>query len=382
MMSIAELTQTEGWKAFMAKLYGWGAAVVIVGALFKIMHWPGASIMLIFGLSTEAVIFFFSAFEPIHREIDWSLVYPELSGLDDEGEMDVYKENIVNSRGDVGLEKFEEIVKLPTTTINSEAIGMINEGLDRIQKTAKDLNDITDVSVATKSFAKTFGTAAQSLDSFANTYNENSEVLKASANTLSTTFQKNAEMVSKVGADMSTQISRSGEALADSYGKITENITKAGSEIMTQVQKSGSVLADSYSKMSENIAKAGSDITTQVQQSGASLAGSYEKLAQSVNAYYTQIDANSQGYNGQLSKLGKNLSDLNSLYEIQLKGTGDHIKSAEKVYKDLDSMLTNLKESVDQTNRYKSELSKLSDSLASLNSIYGNMLSAMNIVKK
>ena len=69
------------WKQFMAKLYGFGAAVVIVGALFKIQHWPGASYMLTAGLGTEAVIFFFSAFEPPHEEVDWSLVYPELAGM-------------------------------------------------------------------------------------------------------------------------------------------------------------------------------------------------------------------------------------------------------------------------------------------------------------
>ncbi|MBK7751833.1 MAG: gliding motility protein GldL [Flavobacteriales bacterium] len=59
----------------MAKLYGIGAAVVIVGALFKIQHWPAADLFLILGLSTEAIIFFFSAFEPPHEDPDWSLVY-------------------------------------------------------------------------------------------------------------------------------------------------------------------------------------------------------------------------------------------------------------------------------------------------------------------
>ena len=66
----------------MAKLYGIGAAVVIIGAMFKIQHWPFASLLLVVGLSTEAVIFFFSAFEPPHEEVDWSLVYPELAGGD------------------------------------------------------------------------------------------------------------------------------------------------------------------------------------------------------------------------------------------------------------------------------------------------------------
>ena len=78
MMSISELVETDGWKKFMAKVYGWGASVVMVGALFKIQHYPGAGPMLVVGLLTEAVIFFFSAFEPVHAEIDWTLVYPEL----------------------------------------------------------------------------------------------------------------------------------------------------------------------------------------------------------------------------------------------------------------------------------------------------------------
>src|SRR5690554_2335275 len=63
----------------MAKLYGIGAAIVIMGALFKIMHYPGAEIMLVFGLTTEALIFFFSSFEPLHQEPNWELVYPELA---------------------------------------------------------------------------------------------------------------------------------------------------------------------------------------------------------------------------------------------------------------------------------------------------------------
>jgi len=83
-MSGNSLFASKKWKNFMAKLYGFGAAVVIVGALFKIQHWPGAGLMLIVGLGTEAVIFIFSAFEPLHEEYDWTLVYPELGGMQDE----------------------------------------------------------------------------------------------------------------------------------------------------------------------------------------------------------------------------------------------------------------------------------------------------------
>ena len=58
--------ESKTWKNIMKYVYGLGAAVVIMGALFKIMHWPGASLMLIVGLSTEAVIFIMSVLEPVH----------------------------------------------------------------------------------------------------------------------------------------------------------------------------------------------------------------------------------------------------------------------------------------------------------------------------
>ena len=67
-------------KKQMNFAYGMGAAVVIIGALFKIQHWTGASLMLIVGLSVEALIFGLSAFDPVDKELDWSLVYPELAG--------------------------------------------------------------------------------------------------------------------------------------------------------------------------------------------------------------------------------------------------------------------------------------------------------------
>lgn len=79
MSKLTKIVESKGYKNFMSKLYGIGASVVIVGALFKITHINGADIMLFFGLITEAVIFFFSAFEKPHVEPDWSLVYPQLA---------------------------------------------------------------------------------------------------------------------------------------------------------------------------------------------------------------------------------------------------------------------------------------------------------------
>ena len=68
MSKIDQFVRSKVYKNTMAKLYGWGASIVIVGALFKILHWPLANIMLMVGMFTEAIIFFFSAFEPLHVE--------------------------------------------------------------------------------------------------------------------------------------------------------------------------------------------------------------------------------------------------------------------------------------------------------------------------
>jgi gliding motility-associated protein GldL len=84
-MGLSSFVSSKGYKNFMSKLYGWGASVVIIGALFKINHYSYADQLLIVGLSTEAIIFFFSAFEPPHADPDWSLVYPELAGMYHDG---------------------------------------------------------------------------------------------------------------------------------------------------------------------------------------------------------------------------------------------------------------------------------------------------------
>ena len=82
-MGIDSFVRSKTYKQITAKMYGWGASIVIIGALFKIQHWPGATPMLIIGMGIESLIFFASAFEPLHVEYDWSLAYPELAGMED-----------------------------------------------------------------------------------------------------------------------------------------------------------------------------------------------------------------------------------------------------------------------------------------------------------
>ena len=120
------ITEAKWYKTLMPKLYGWGAAVVILGALFKIEHLPFASEMLIVGLNLEAIIFFFSAFEKQYEEPDWSLVCPELANMKDPDAKRPAQQL------DEALEKAK---------IDNELVESLNEGLRSFGESAKQLNE-------------------------------------------------------------------------------------------------------------------------------------------------------------------------------------------------------------------------------------------------
>jgi len=125
--AIGNITEAKWYKAMMPKLYGWGAAVVILGALFKIEHLPGASEMLIVGLSLEAIIFFFSAFEKPPTETDWSLVYPELAHMEDPNAAKRPAQQLDDA--------------LAKAKIDNELIESLNEGLRSFGDSARQLNE-------------------------------------------------------------------------------------------------------------------------------------------------------------------------------------------------------------------------------------------------
>ncbi|MFK7757300.1 MAG: gliding motility protein GldL [Flavobacteriales bacterium] len=198
---------SKKWKNFMAKLYGIGAAVVIVGAMFKIMHWPGAGPMLVIGLTTEAFIFFFSAFEPPHEDPDWTLVYPELAT----GERNEHSAAL--SAGGKGLtEQLDEM--LIEAKIEPELIQSLGDGMRSLSTQAKDLTDIADASSATKEYADGLRTANTKVGELSETY--------AAASMSLTGLTESA------GLGAST-----GEHLA----KMTENLSSLNSSYELQLQE-------------------------------------------------------------------------------------------------------------------------------------------------
>jgi len=147
--------ESKKLKTSMNFVYGFGAAIVIVGALFKILHWPGANAMLTIGLLTEAAIFVISAFEPVHMDPDWSLVYPELAG----GEPTVRKEK--SSSGNL-LEALSS-AKLP-----SEALENFGSGLTALSNNVKEMSNLANAALATNEYAESASKAARNMGDIAN----------------------------------------------------------------------------------------------------------------------------------------------------------------------------------------------------------------------
>ena len=140
------------FKNFMAKLYGIGAAVVITGALFKIMHWEFANVMLVAGLGTEAVIFLFSAFEKPAADYDWTLVYPELATGED------------SSNGRLSVtEQLDNA--LEQGGVDAELIKRLGEGMRSLSETAGSLGGAVDAAGATAKYSEQLNTAATNMES-------------------------------------------------------------------------------------------------------------------------------------------------------------------------------------------------------------------------
>ena len=154
------------YKTIMPKVYGIGAAVVIIGALFKILHMPGADEMLMIGLGTEAVIFFLSAFEPPHQEVDWSKVYPELA---EEYEAPSVAPRISNKQGGASLTQQLD-VSLEKAKIGPELLESLGKGLNNLAESAKKMNTLSDAAVATNDYAKNVQSASKSLSEMNKSY--------------------------------------------------------------------------------------------------------------------------------------------------------------------------------------------------------------------
>lgn len=153
--------ESKRWKQTMNFIYGFGAAIVIVGALFKILHLKGADLMLSVGLLTEAAIFTISAFEPVHMDPDWSLVYPELAGA----EPTTKKEKAAVNKGTISQQLD---AMLAEAKIGPDLIQSLGTGLQSLSTNVKDMSEISSAAVATNEYAANANKAAKNMAEISN----------------------------------------------------------------------------------------------------------------------------------------------------------------------------------------------------------------------
>jgi len=149
-------------KKIMNMVYGLGAAVVILGALFKIMHWPYGNGMLIIGLVTEALVFTISAFEKVDSDLDWSLVYPELAGGDPKNEKQATDAERMLSK------KLDSL--LSDAKVDGELMVSLSKSIRNFEAAAKGIIPASDGIEATNRFSEQMALAATQMESLNSLY--------------------------------------------------------------------------------------------------------------------------------------------------------------------------------------------------------------------
>ena len=188
------MAQSKSTKKLFNMAYGLGASVVIIGALFKILHWEfgplTGGLLLAVGLITEALIFAISAFEPVDDEYDWSLVYPELAnGQQTKGKKNDVKE-AQEAEGVLGR-KLDELLK--EANIDSELFTSLGESIRSFEGAAKDMAPTTDAIQNTQKYSEELSHAAAQMESLNSLY-------KVQLESASRQASINEEVVQNAGA--------------------------------------------------------------------------------------------------------------------------------------------------------------------------------------
>jgi gliding motility-associated protein GldL len=283
-MGLNELVRSKGYKNFMAKLYGIGAAVVIMGALFKILHLPGANIMLLLGMGTESVIFFFSAFEPLHVEYNWALVYPQLAmGHDDDKKQKKFAQGTITQQLDRALEEAK---------IGPELLESLVSGMKNLGENAKQLSGVSDSVTATDDFVFNLVKATESVRHLSASYEKTAEAIGSNSDAASEYFQK--------------------------LEKATEAMDKLAAvyEQTVQTMDTDSEYMEGVNRLSKNLSAINAVYELQLQATTEALNASKELDAQmkTTTEHLSQSASQVVEYKEQIDMLSKNVSKLNDIY--------------------------------------------------------------------
>lgn len=286
-MGLDKLVRSKGYKNFMAKLYGIGASVVILGAMCKILHWPGANIMIVAGMTTEAIIFLFSAFEPLHVEYNWALVYPELAVGDEEQDQPKDKKKLSGTPTQQ-LDRMLEDAKIGPDLIESLAKGMRN-----LSENANKLSGVADAATVTNGYVGNLTKAAESVRNLSLQYDKTAEALKQD---------------SSISDEYLANVKKAATAVAN-LTNIYENTTKS-------MQTDSGSYNDQLTKLNQNLASINTMYEMQLKNSKDMLEN-YQLVEKNLQTYAKNMNdslANTEQYKVEIDKLTKNVAMLSNVY--------------------------------------------------------------------
>lgn len=284
-------------QRIVGMVYSIGAAVVIVGALFKILHWPGASYMLMAGMFTEALLFTIGVFDKPHPVFHWHNVFPQL--VEEEGtEPNFYAEiqqmprpNLAAITGGVapaaGAAASAASAKAPS--LSDKDMESLKSGIDSLAKTATQLSELGKVATTTTKLGEKLEAATEAADKFANSQ---ANLVDASAN-LGNAYASVAGNIQAVATDMQTVVSNT-----KAYG---QNVEAAGQKLAA---------LNSIYELQINAAQAQADAFKAQAQKVSNLAADVEKM----QAAQAEAVKNTEAYEAATKKLAAQVADLNKVY--------------------------------------------------------------------
>ena len=292
-MGLYKFVRSKGYKNFMTKLYGWGASIVILGALFKIQHYPGAGIMLMLGMGTEAIIFFFSAFEPLHVEYNWALVYPELALGEEEEEVEKGGKKADKKKALTGTPTQQLDQMLTEAKIGPELIESLADGMRNLSDNAHKLAGAADATAATDGYVNNLKKAAESVRNLTLQYDKTSKSLDTDSN-ISAEYLENVQKAAKAVGGLASIYEETTKALKSDTGSYNDQLIK-----LNQNLTSINTIYESQMKNTEAMAKA-----------NKSVLDSMNNFADNLNASLSNVET----YKKEVDQLTKNVARLNNVY--------------------------------------------------------------------
>lgn len=298
---------SERGRRVLNYTYSWGASIVILGAMFKILHLPYANQILMIAMTVESIVFFVSAFEHPFSEYHWEEVFP-----------------VLKSKNPMDRPDF-------TGTTLENTVNSVDNMMDDNTSGGPRIN-----------LPRMGGPAAET---------------------------KVKDGIAELGLDVSEEDTKN---LSESIKKLSgaaDQISKMA-ELTDATQK----YLDQLSGLSDNMQQF-SDATNSLANISNALLGSYKSITDNSEG----LSQNSRGYVQQMELLNRNISGLNTIYEIQLKSISSQIESLEHITGGLNRIREMYDGSVVDSSVFRNETEKMTHQLADLNQVYARLLQAMTV---